>query len=130
MKMRKMNEKLNNKGFSLIELIIVIAILAILAAIITPNLLKYTEKARRVRDLDTAKVMGTTFERILISDPRAAAEWDKIGAGKTTVYGFKVRDYSTNKQYVLANIFEYTMTKKGDIAAESIEKWGDRKSVV
>lgn len=36
----------NNKGFSLIELIIVIAIMAVLVAIIAPNLTKYIASSR------------------------------------------------------------------------------------
>lgn len=36
----------NNKGFSLIELIIVIAIMAILVAVIAPNLTKYLGKSK------------------------------------------------------------------------------------
>ena len=39
-------KKGNNKGFSLIELIIVIAIMAVLLAIIAPNLIKYLGKSR------------------------------------------------------------------------------------
>ena len=42
--MRK--ERMNNKGFSLVELIIVIAIMAILAAALAPQLMKYIEKSR------------------------------------------------------------------------------------
>lgn len=38
--------KLNNKGFSLVELIIAIAIMAILAGVLAPGLLKYIEKSR------------------------------------------------------------------------------------
>jgi type IV pilus assembly protein PilA len=43
-------KKTNNKGFSLIELIIVIAIMAILVAIIAPNLTKYLGKSKKNTD--------------------------------------------------------------------------------
>lgn len=43
-------KKMNNKGFSLIELIIVIAIMAILVAIIAPNLTKYLGKSKAKTD--------------------------------------------------------------------------------
>ncbi|SCX99635.1 prepilin-type N-terminal cleavage/methylation domain-containing protein [Lachnospiraceae bacterium XPB1003] len=39
-------KKIDNRGISLVELIIVIAIMAVLAAIIAPQLLKYVEKAK------------------------------------------------------------------------------------
>jgi type IV pilus assembly protein PilA len=42
--------KKNNKGFSLIELIIVIAIMAVLVAIIAPNLTKYLGKSKQQTD--------------------------------------------------------------------------------
>lgn len=42
-------KKLSNKGFSLIELIIVIAIVAILAGIISPSLISKLEKAKQVK---------------------------------------------------------------------------------
>lgn len=40
----------NNKGFSLIELIIVIAIMAVLVAIIAPNLTKYLGSSKKQTD--------------------------------------------------------------------------------
>lgn len=43
-------KKMNNKGFSLIELIIVIAIMAILVAIIAPNLTKYLGSSKSETD--------------------------------------------------------------------------------
>ena len=43
-------KKMNNKGFSLIELIIVIAIMAILVAIIAPNLTKYLRSSKEETD--------------------------------------------------------------------------------
>lgn len=49
--MKKIGNKLgNNKGFSLVEMIIVIAIMAILIAVIGPQLLKYIEKSKVAAD--------------------------------------------------------------------------------
>ena len=46
-----------NRGFSLVELIIVIAIMAILAAAIAPALIRYINKSRRASDVETASVI-------------------------------------------------------------------------
>ena len=43
-------KKLSNKGFSLVELIIVIAIMAVLMGILAPQLVKYVEQSRRQTD--------------------------------------------------------------------------------
>lgn len=45
-------KKMNNKGFSLVELIIVIAIMAILVGVLAPQYLKYVEKSRVSADKD------------------------------------------------------------------------------
>ncbi len=45
-----MKKKMNNKGFSLVELIIVIAIMAVLMVVLAPQLLKYVEKTRLQKD--------------------------------------------------------------------------------
>ena len=41
-----MFKKINNKGVSLLELIIAIAIMAVLVGVISPMMVKYVEKAR------------------------------------------------------------------------------------
>lgn len=45
-----MKKKMSNRGFSLIELIIVIAIMAVLMVILTPQFLKYVEASRIQKD--------------------------------------------------------------------------------
>ena len=45
-----MEMKKNNKGFSLVELIIVIAIMAVLMAVLAPQFLRYIERSRLQSD--------------------------------------------------------------------------------
>lgn len=43
----KVLKKTNNKGFSLVELIVVVAIMAVLVGVLAPAYLRYVEKARQ-----------------------------------------------------------------------------------
>ena len=43
-------KKTNNKGFSLVELIVVIAIMAVLMVVVAPQMLRYVERTRIQRD--------------------------------------------------------------------------------
>lgn len=72
-------KKLNNKGFSLVELIIVIAIMAVLIGVLAPQYLKYVEKSRESADLDNYEVILTGIETYA-ANPEAV-----ITAGETIV---------------------------------------------
>lgn len=55
-------ERMNNKGFSLVELIIVIAIMAVLVVVLAPQFLKYVERARVSTDKDNAAAIATALQ--------------------------------------------------------------------
>lgn len=54
--------KKNTKGFSLVELIVVIAIMIILIALLLPSVVGYIEKAHNVADISNAKTLGNYLQ--------------------------------------------------------------------
>lgn len=74
--------KTNKKGFTLIELIIVIAILAILIAALSPLLIKWIERSRVSKDkssLDNVYVaINTALAKENIAGTDTDAKWTKL----------------------------------------------------
>lgn len=52
----------NNKGFSLVELIVVIAIMAVLVGVLAPQLIKYVEKSREATDIQNCDSIATSIK--------------------------------------------------------------------
>ena len=79
--MEKKQRTLNNKGFSLIELIVVIAIMAILVGAMAPQITKYIEKSRKSAD---AQALGTLYTAVIteLLDPDVT---DKPATGTITI---------------------------------------------
>lgn len=61
-------KKLNNKGFSLVEIIIVIAIMAVLTGALAPQLIKYIDKSRKAADVQTAQTIATAVNAALADE--------------------------------------------------------------
>ena len=64
----------NNKGFSLVELIIVIAIMAILVGVMAPQLIKYIEKSKVSADTQAADavhsaILTAMMDPEVVNDP-------------------------------------------------------------
>ena len=95
--------KKNNTGFSLVELIIVIAIMAILAGALAPALIKYINKSRRSADISNADTIRTACQTAMSDEDAMVA----IGTGVT---GASVSDlkssygaFSTEISSILGN---------------------------
>ncbi len=54
----------DNKGFSLVEVIIVIAIMAVLVGILAPQFIKHVERSREAKDLQNIEEYKVTIESI------------------------------------------------------------------
>lgn len=85
-----MNTKRNNKGFSLVELIVVIAVMAVLVGVLAPAYLRYVDKAKLQKDVSA---VAEVVEAIKI----AAAEEDvsdeivtKVASGTQTYTTVKI----------------------------------------
>lgn len=79
-----MKKEMNNKGFSLVELIIVIAIMAVLMGILAPQYLKYVRKSKISTDITNAENVATAVNAA-IADGDTSAIKASGGAGGTVL---------------------------------------------
>ncbi|HAM62263.1 MAG: hypothetical protein A2Y20_06495 [Firmicutes bacterium GWF2_51_9] len=80
-----MKKRLNKKGFTLIELIVVIAILAILAAILIPALTNYIQKATDAKNQANCRSLYTQYSLDVAVAPAGATVADPTLDGATIV---------------------------------------------
>ena len=70
-KMKKLREmKKNNKGFSLVELIVVIAIMVVLIAVLGSSILGYVEKSKYSKDMSALDSLNSAVKAFAV-DPSA-----------------------------------------------------------
>ncbi len=73
--MKKLREmKKNNKGFSLVELIVVIAIMVVLVAVLGSTILGYIDESKYSKDIQALDSIDTAMN-LLVADPNS--DWSK-----------------------------------------------------
>lgn len=88
--LKKLNRKKNQKGFTLVELLIVIAIIGILAAIAIPQFSSYRSKAFVAAARSDAKNAYTSLQAYISENPGVTPPNQTIGPGPgafATPYG-------------------------------------------
>lgn len=70
----KNQKTMGNKGFSLVELIVVIAIMAVLVGVLAPQFIKYVEKSRISTDIQNMEQLKTSIEVYVAENPVGAQE--------------------------------------------------------
>ena len=128
--MKLLNKKQkNNKGFSLVELIVVIAIMVVLVAVLAPVFTRYIESSRRATDVQNTNSIaegvlsdvadGKTYEGrteaksgvpTVIKDD-IKSKGDKVGKNQSFYF---VYDKNTNKCAVyVGEDTKYDLTQEG-----------------
>ncbi len=102
-------EKKKKSGFTLIEVIVVIAIIAILGAILVPNVLGYRQKAEKSNIQNSAKTIVSSIEAYNADKDSSA---DEIGDG-TGADGVAYMNYTAGiADLIKANMLDTTKIPK------------------
>lgn len=88
--------KKNNKGFSLVELIIVIAIMAVLIGLLAPQYLRFVEKSKKSADVSNAQSLATAFN-VAFADGKLKSGDNPSGNGGAAYGSFGVQTWPEGK---------------------------------
>ncbi len=107
--MKKLNERQNNKGFSLVELIVVIAIMVVLVAVLAPVFTKYIENSRKSTDVQNANSIAES----VLADVADGKTYSGLQVAKTGTPSALKEDVKTKGNAVEKGrdfVFEYNST--------------------
>ena len=141
--------KLNKKGFTIVELVIVIAVVAILAAVLIPTFVSVTKKAKQSADIQACRQMNTYLAVNEVTDGKTIKEvYNTLEEGGMSAENYKPlskdtyyfwdkdlnRVLYTDKDYNVTFPEEYKNVNRtehqwyslsGKISSEKIEKGTD-----
>lgn len=131
--------KSDNNGFTLVELIIVIAIIAVLSAFAAPQYIKYVEKSKIAMDMDTAAIIESVIitlctDGTITTDDAAYVTWDAStglsGEGKNAIEAVTgpIRAAQSSKAKAADVVYSVDFTPEGKpIVTTSVDykAWDD-----
>lgn len=124
--LQNMKKKDNNKGFSLVELIIVIAIMAILVGIVGTQVIPYLNKSRTEKDRQILSSVSTAAVSAYSSNPETITGKVEITLTKGTGFAMSGGTIDSNLQKSLEQYSGYSKSKYPDWSSSS----GDDKITI
>ena len=110
------NKEKKNKGFTLVELIIVIAILAILVGILAPQYTKYVERSRKAADV-------SNLENLVTAVKVATADYAEIIANTDQDVVINITTAGTTIKYNGISIEAEAVASQGTKLKDAIEEY-------
>lgn len=122
--MKLFQKKKNNKGFSLVELIVVVAIMAVLLGVLVPTLVRHIESSRLSKDKKNLDELRVAMEVALANENFAdiVCPATTIGTGETV--NFDVEDFSTKTSSDYVTAVKENFSNKSTVTLSSKLKKG------
>ena len=115
--MEKMDKKFNNKGFSLIELIVVISIMVVLVGLLGTRIVGHIDRTRYGKDMSALDSLKTAVQTYMVDGESEVPGNDEVVSLKTLIVGNGTVTYDPNHiiTELLSESFE--IEKSGDVVS-------------
>lgn len=115
---------MNNKGFSLVELIIVIAIMAVLVGVLAPAYLRYVEKSRKSADVQAIDSIMIAMEVTAMGmefHMEAGDQMQAVFTNGVLSFATNISNADANDQAKSKDIIDELESVIGDYTTRSVE---------